>query len=258
MIHSAIYEGQVFHRRLEPRPHDFRYRIFMMYLDLEELPDLFRGRWLWSASHPALAWFRRADYLGSPKTSLREAVLDRVESELGRRPVGAVRVLTHLRTIGYVFNPVSFYYCFDERGELDAIAAEITNTPWRERHTYVLDARRSAGPGELSWRFRKDFHVSPFHGMDLDYQWRFNTPGERLDVHMSSLEAGRPVFHAGIECHRREITGRSLSLVLLRHPLLTARIHAAIYWQAARLFLKGAPFHTHPKKSLNASKTSTT
>ncbi|NOT31987.1 MAG: DUF1365 domain-containing protein [Planctomycetes bacterium] len=255
---SAIYEGEVFHRRLEPRPHDFRYRLFLMYLDLDELPRLFAGRWLWSAGAPALAWFRRADYMGAPDTSLREAVLERVERELGRRPAGAVRVLTHLRTFGYVCNPVTFYYCFDPQDELEAIVAEITNTPWGERHAYVLDARASAGTEELRWRFHKDFHVSPFHGMDLDYEWSLHAPGERLDVHMTSLERGRPVFHAGLACRRRAVTGRNLASVLLRYPLLSARIHAAIYWQAARLFLKRAPFHAHPKKLSVPTETSTT
>jgi len=255
---SAIYEGEVFHQRLEPRPHEFRYRIFLMYLDLDELPGLFQGRWLWSASRPAFAWFRRADYMGAPRTALRDVVLDRVEQELGRRPAGAVRVLTHMRTLGYVFNPVTFYYCYDEHEELEAIAAEITNTPWGERHTYVLDARHRAADGQIRWRFPKVFHVSPFHGMDVDYEWRFDGPTERLDVHMTSLAGGRPVFHAGLACRRRAITGRNLALVLLRHPLLTARLHAAIYWQAARLFLKRAPFHAHPQKTSSRTKTSTT
>lgn len=243
---SALYEGSVFHRRLEPRVHEFRYRLFLMYLDLDELPVLFHRRWLWSAWRPNLAWFRRADYMQPSDRPLREVVLDRVEAEIGRRPRGAVRVLTHLRTFGYVFNPVSFYYCFDEDDALEAIAAEITNTPWRERHTYVIDARRAESKGELRARFQKDFHVSPFLGMDFLYEWRFTAPGERLDVVMTNLSDGRPMFHAGLECRRREISGASLAGALLRHPLLTARIHAAIYVQAARLWLKGVPFHTHP------------
>jgi DUF1365 family protein len=246
---SAIYEGRVFHSRLEPRPHAFQYGLYMMYLDLEELPQLFERRWLWSARAPACAWFRRADYMGPREKPLREAVLDRVEQSIGRRPDGAVRVLTHLRTFGYVFNPVTIYYCFDASDRLEAIAAEITNTPWRERHAYVLDARRSNGDLQLSWRFQKEFHVSPFHGMDVEYEWRLSSPGDDIVVHMTSLEGNRPVFHAGLALQRRPITARSLAGALVRHPLHTLRLHAAIYWQAARLFLKHAPFHEHPRNA---------
>jgi len=251
---SAIYEGRVEHERTGPRRHAFRNRLFLMYLDLDELPELFRGRWLWSVGRPNLVWFRRADYLGPPERELREAVLDRVEEELGRRPRGPVRMLSHLRTLGYVFNPVTFYYCHgDGEGEpLEAVVAEITNTPWRERHAYVLDVRAGeAAPedgGSWTWRFDKDFHVSPFHDMDQRYEWRFGLPGEWLEVGMTSREDGRAVFHAGLSCQRREITTRSLAAALLRHPLLTLRVHLAIYLQAARLFLKRTPFFVHPSK----------
>lgn len=268
---SAIYEGAVRHRRLDDTRHAFRHRLFLLYVDLDELPGLFRRRWFWSARRPNLAWFRRADYLGPADRPLDEAVRDRVEAELGRRPAGPVRVLTQLRTLGYVFNPVSFYYCHDSGGELDAIVAEITNTPWGERHAYVLDARdgephgglppqvagehdeegeaRDADRGRrLRWRFAKDFHVSPFQRMEQLYEWSFGLPGERLDVGMTSFEGGRPVFTAGLACRRRAITAAGLAGVLVRHPLLTFRVHAAIYWQAARLFLKRAPFFVHPGK----------
>jgi DUF1365 family protein len=245
---SALYEGKVHHTRLEPRRHDFAYRLCLLYLDLDELPQLFRGRWLWSVERWNLASFRRADYLGPSERPLKEAVLDRVEEELGRRPAGAVRMLSQLRTFGYVFNPVTFYFVHGEGGELEALVAEITNTPWRERHAYVLDTRDALGKEVLSWRFDKDFHVSPFFDMDQVYEWRFTRPGEHLEVHMTNHEAGRPVFHAGLACERRPLTGRVLAGALLRHPLQALRLHAAIYWQAARLFLKRTPFFTHPDK----------
>lgn len=248
MTASALYEGKVRHSRLAPRPHDFTYRLFMLYLDLGELPELFRRRWFWSVGRRNLAWFRRSDYLGPAEQPLKEAVLDRVEQELGRRPQGPVRMLSHVRTFGYVFNPVTFYFVHGAGDELEAIVAEITNTPWRERHAYVLDARQG-GPGdELVWSFDKDFHVSPFFDMNQVYEWRFSRPAERLEVHMTNREAGRAVFHVGLSCRRRPLTGRVLAVALLRHPLLTLRLHAAIYWQAARLFWKRTPFFTHPKK----------
>jgi len=248
MTASALYEGKVRHSRLAPKRHDFTYRLFMLYLDLDELPELFRGRWLWSVGRPNLVWFRRADYLGPAERPLKQAVLDRVEQELGRRPDGAVRMLTQLRTFGYVFNPVSFYYVHDAGGELDSVVAEITNTPWRERHAYVLDARAGRAGEIFRWRFGKDFHVSPFFDMDHVYEWCFNAPGEGLRVHMTNHRADQPVLHVGFECVRRTLTGRALAGALLRHPLLTLRVHAAIYWQAARLYWKRTPFFTHPRK----------
>lgn len=251
---SAIYEGAVVHRRVGPRAHEFRYRLFMMYLDLDELPRLFDRRWFWSSRRPNLVWFRRSDYPGPAEQPLREAVLDRVGSELGRRPGGAVRMLTHLRTFGFVFNPVTFYYCFDEREELEAVAAEITNTPWGERHTYVLDARRSSDERAVRASFPKKFHVSPFFDMNQTYSWRFGVPGETLAVGMTNLEEGRPVLHVGLDCARREITAWNLASMLLRHPWLTLRVPLAIYWQAARLWLKRTPFFPHPAKRTDGAR----
>lgn len=246
MTASALYVGRVEHARLEPREHRFRFRLFMLYLDLDELPTLFRRRWLWSARRRNLVWFRRADYMAPHDRPLKEVVLDRVEEQLGRRPDGAVRMLTHLRSFGYLFNPVTFYYCFDSGGRLDAVVSEITNTPWNERHANVFDARAASPGGEVVCRFAKDFHVSPFFDMELDYDWRFGTPGDELAVRMTNLRAGRPVFHAGLALRRKPITAASLALALVRHPLLTARLHLKIYVQAGLLWLKRVPFHEHP------------
>jgi DUF1365 family protein len=169
--------------------------------------------------------------------------LDRVEQQLGFRPAGPVRMLTQPRTFGYVFNPVTIYYCHDEHEQLAAIAAEVTNTPWGERHTYVLDART-----DTHKRFRKDFHVSPFFPMDHDYDWRFSAPDAALEVHMSNLAREGAVFHAGLVARRRELSAATLAGVLLRYPLQSLRLHLAIYWQAALLYAKRTPFHTHPRK----------
>ena len=158
-------------------------------------------------------------------------------------------MLTQLRTFGYVFNPVTFYYCFSDDDELEAVVAEITNTPWNERHSYVLDARSSATAGGwMSWEFDKEFHVSPFFDMDQQYLWRFQVPGEELGVHMTNIEGGMPVFTAGLELQRKPFTSRAMALAMLRHPLQTVAVHLAIYWQAARLWAKRAPFFTHPDK----------
>lgn len=241
---SALYEGRVRHDRVDDTRHGFAYRVFLTYLDLGELDTAFAKRWFWSTKRRNLAWFKRSDYMAPHDRPLDEVVKDKVEAELGRRPAGAVRMLTHLRTFGYVFNPVTFYYCFDENDELEAVAAEITNTPWRERHTYVLPAT----DGAVDVSFDKDFHVSPFFDMDHRYRWRFDTPNGSISVHMTNTQNGKPVFHAGLEVERKPITGANLASALLRHPLLTLRVPLAIYWHALLLWWKRAPFFSHPDK----------
>jgi len=254
-MHSALYIGLVKHRRFAPRGHAFLYRLFMAWLDLAELDTVFRGRWLWSAKRPTLCWLRRADYLGDPNVPLDKAVRDLVERETGTRPSGPIRLLTHLRTFGYCFNPVSFYYCFDPADtRVETIVAEITNTPWKERHAYVLSDRLNEGKGlSKRYRFDKALHVSPFIDMDIAYDWHFNTPGETLTVHMKDYKAGAKLFDATLHLERREIGGAALAHALLAFPFMTLKVIAAIHWQALRLWLKRVPFHTHPKKlpSLN-------
>ncbi len=235
---------------MAPVPHEFRYRMFMMYLDLAELPELFRGRWLWSASRRALARFRRDDHLGDPDAPLDECVRQLVERETGQRPSGPIRLLTHLRYFGYVFNPVSFYYCFDENDtRVETIVAEVNNTPWGEQHCYVLpqEADRGSGPHHR-YCPEKVMHVSPFMEMDVEYDWRFREPGERLTVHMENAREGSKIFDATLTLERREISGLALARTLATFPFMTFKVMGAIYWQALKLWVKGAPVHDHPAK----------
>jgi DUF1365 family protein len=229
-------------------PHGFTYGLFMMYLDLDELPTVFQGRWLWSVDAPAPAWFRRADYLGDETVELAEAVRAEAERLTGRRPTGPIRMLTHLRYLGYVMNPVTFYYCFREGGEeVETILAEITNTPWNERHTYALVSGDAEGAVvERGHRFAKSFHISPFMTMEQEYTWRFSDPGRLLLVHMENHQNGSTIFDATLRMRREEISGYTLARALVRYPWMTARVAAGIYWQALRLRLKGAPYYEHP------------
>lgn len=264
---SAIYEGVVRHRRLSPREHAFSFPLFMIYLDLAEVDRVFSlTRW-WSATRAAPVRFSRRDYLDRSDTPLDDAVRTRVRHDLGWAPAGPIRLLTHLRHFGYCFNPVSFYYCFDPTGShVDAVVADITNTPWGERHAYVLD-RRAATPAAdgsvLRWRFAKAFHVSPFMPMHIEYDWSFGAPGQDLFVHMNlrpeapgsvertGSESGQPceakVFDATLKLTRHELTPARMRRQVLRFPFLTARVIARIHLEAAKLWLKGVSVHPHPR-----------
>lgn len=254
MKQSCLYEGSVRHRRTGTVNDEFHYPLFMAYLDLDELPGLFDGRWLWSARRPALAWFRRADYLGDPRAPLVDEVRKLVSERTGVRTQGPIRLLTHLRYFGKCFNPVSFYYCFDESGErVIAVVADVTNTPWGERHAYVMAVTDPADHGTVNVmraRFDKRLHVSPLLGMDNAYDWRLTEPGERLSVHIEADDRARgtKVFDATLSLRRRELTPRSLRAVLTRYPLITLRIVTRIYAHALRLRLRGARYFPHPEK----------
>ena len=243
---SCIYSGWVRHRRYGPAAHALRSHVFMLYLDLDELPQLFDGYRIASARGRALAEFRRSDHLGDPQRWLAEEIRSLVAARTGERPDGPVRLLTSLRYFGHCFNPVSFYYCYEAGAQrIAAIVAEVTNTPWQERHAYVLPNDRP-GASIMCGRFAKEFHVSPFMGMDHTYAWRMTTPGPRLIAHIDSLREGATVFDATLSMERRALTERTLARLLARYPLLTLRLLGQIYANGLRLRLKGARYFPNP------------
>jgi hypothetical protein len=249
-----VYEGTVRHRRHGQPSDEFSYPLFMMYLDLDELPELFDASRLFSARRPAPAWFRRRDHLGDPAMPLLQSVHELLRERVGAGAEGPVRLLTNLRYFGHCFNPVSFYYCFAPDGQrLAATVAHVTNTPWGESHSYVLGP---AEPAEhpratvLSGCFEKRLHVSPLMAMEREYELRMTLPGERLSVHIASrAPGGASTFDATLSLGRRDISAQQLPRTLARYPLLTMRIVGRIYGNALRLRLKGARYHPHPLHS---------
>jgi DUF1365 family protein len=249
VLASALYIGAVRHRRFEVREHVLRYRLALAYIDLDELPHLLGGRLV--DPRPGLVRFRRRDYLvgaGGTTVPLSTAVRDEVQRHAGRRPEGPIRLLTQLRSYGHCFNPVSFYYCFDARGDrLEHVLAEVTNTPWGERHPYVISATGENAPGDaLTGASEKMLHVSPFMGMDHTYRWRVTPPGRTLEVHIENHRRGRRAFDASLSMRRHPLTRRLLSRTALDYPFSTLRVLALIYSHAVRLKLKGVPVHPHP------------
>lgn len=245
---SAIYEGVVRHRRFEGHAHEFHYRLALAYIDLDELPTLLDGRLV--SPRSGLVRFRRRDYLGEEHVPLARAVRDAVAAQAGVRPTGPIRLLANLSSFGHCFNPVSFYYCMDEHAErMDAVLAEVTNTPWGERHAYVLSREAQTG-SVLTGNFAKALHVSPFMGMDHRYEWHMTTPAETLSVHIVNSHGGRCAFDATLTLRRHELTRASLAHMTARYPAGTLRVLALIYAQAARLKLKGVSVYPRPRGRL--------
>jgi len=222
----------------------------MMYLDLDELPRLFDGHALWSVEHRNMACWRRRDYLGPRDMPLPDAVRYRVKHQGGVTVEGPIRMLCHMCYLGYCYNPVVFYYCYDKADtRVEAIVAEITNTPWGERHAYVLTESMNQGTDPRKrYVFPKSFHVSPFMPMDITNDWRFTEPGDALNVHMQDHDVEGSVFDATLTLRRRDITSANLARTWASHPLMTFTITTLIHWQALRLWLKRVPFIEHPAR----------
>jgi len=229
----------------------------MVYLDLAELEMLTKHCWFFSINKPNIVSFWRKHHLGNADIDLDTSVRDLVQTHTHQRPTGPIRLLTHLSYFGYRFNPVSFYYCYAEDGrQLQYIVSEVNNTPWGEQHCYVHTVS-DAKTAMHRFEFNKVFHVSPFLPMDIDYDWRFRTPGEHLNVHMIDKQGTQTVFDATLLLTQQPLTSSNLALQLLRFPLMTLKVISAIYYQALKLWLKRIPFHPHPDKQEASVRTKT-
>lgn len=265
---SAVYSGWIRHRRFEPLKNEFTYPIFMLYLDLDEISSVFSKKWYCSIERFNFVSFKRKDYFKPEAVDLKQAVISEVseyykQESVTLTDITSVRMLCHVRYLGLVFNPVVFYYCFDAKNEPVAILAEITNTPWGERHSYVLPiSKREAFKGldaqkkganlnnrKYQFIFKKCFHVSPFNPMNMDYRWVFSEAKERFHVHMENFiqsNEGEKHFDATLNLERHDLV-KNLARILLKQPFMTAKVMLGIYWQAFKLWAKGSPFYDHPE-----------
>ncbi len=246
-LHSALYEGTLAHARRGVGAHAFSYQVAMAWLALEELPGALDAHPLWSARRAAPVRFRREDFHGAPGVPLDDAVRATVAEATGRRPTGPIRLLAHLRTWGWSFNPIVFYFVLSPDGTtVETLLAEVTNTPWHERHAYVLPIDAPSQPEAV--RFPKALHVSPFLDLDLDHAISFTPPGaDRVTITMDDWRDDAKVFAATLRLRRLPLDRGSMGGFLRRHPLPAQKVSAGIYREAVRLRLKGAPFHRHPK-----------
>jgi uncharacterized protein len=246
---SAIYEGTLRHRRFLPKKHEFSYPVFMVYLDLAELDTIFSLSPFWSFKRWAPVRYKRSDFHQSEThaTSLDTAVRDTVENKTGQRPEGPIRMLVNLRYWGYITNPLSTYYCFEETGKhLVAILAEVHNTPWNESHAYVLTGESFEKKQDCV--FDKVFHVSPFNPMSMSYHWQSTTPDKTLAIHLENWETNAKVMDATLGLNRRLLDANNMNRILIRFPWITVKVITAIYWQALQLWLKKLPIFNHPNK----------
>jgi DUF1365 family protein len=249
-LKNYIYNGVIRHRRYTPFEHFFSYPLFMVYVDISKVSKILETSLIWNVNKPALISFYRKDYHGEPTKPLDKAVRDTIYKKTGKRINGPIRILTHLRYFGFCFNPVSFYYCFNTSdSKLEMIMAEVTNTPWNERYSYIIDKKMLSGSKKnLVAELEKKLHVSPFWGMDHQYEWLFSEPDESLLVNMKNFKSGMKVFDATLTMKRKALTIKNLLISVLRFPFITLLVVYRIHWQALKLWIKKAPFFPHPSK----------
>jgi uncharacterized protein len=244
---STLYHGTVRHTRLRPVNHDFKYRVYYGLWDIDELDRLDRGLRLLSVDRFNLFAIDRRDHGPEDGTSLRDwvvAILARAGVELNG---GRIELLAYPRVLGYAFNPISVWYCYDSEQRLVAVVHEVRNT-FGDKHSYVVPINGQL----LSHEFEKHLHVSPFNDMDSTYSFSMTRPGEHLSLGISQRDAEGPFLRAGLSLTRVPLTDLNLLRLFWSHPLLTLKVVGGIHWEAVRLWFKGAKFHRRPAPSLDS------
>jgi DUF1365 family protein len=245
-MQPAIYFGTIRHRRSTPARHEFTYPLFMAFLDVDRIAELMGVSPLASYNRFNWASFHERDHFGNPALTLRQRLEADAAGRGIRLPEGPIFLLTHLRYLGYSFNPISLFYCYNREGRIETIMAEVNST-FGETHNYWLTAANQLpSTDSRAYRCPKAMHVSPFMPMELDYRFVLPPPGEQLIAHMNTMDSERSSFDATLRLHREPWSAASLHRALLRFPWVTAKVIAAIHWEALRLYCKKVPVYVHP------------
>ena len=229
------------HHRLEPKQHQFVYNIFMFCLDLDEIDSLSGRFWLFSRNRFNIFNFRDSDHLEFSGANVKENIHDYLRRKGVEIPNGKILLITHLRTFGYIFNPVSFYFCFDQAGKPVCCVPEIGNT-FREIKPFFLGLNDLNG-STFRQRTKKYFYVSPFIDLDAVFDFHLAVPSEKLNFQINDYQDDKKFFVSSMTGDRKELTNWRLIWYTLRFPLITLKVISAIHWQAFRLWLKGLPYH---------------
>ncbi len=247
MLNSGFYEGTIRHHRYVPRPHQFDYSMYWTLLDLDRLEETFAKNRFWSINQWNLISFREKDFHKTGQYNNKISVIETIKEKYGEDFSGKVYLLSHLRYLGFNFNSVSFYFCI-ENDELKYIVSEITNTPWGERHPYVLKCKPEDTNNHL-FEFKKAFHISPFIEMQMDYRWNFIFSDDSLRIHMVVLKenSNQKIFDATFTADFIPFTQSNMTSKVFKRPFQPLKMVAGIYWQALKLWLKKVPFIEHPK-----------
>ncbi len=241
----AIYQGIIIHQRSSPKKHSFTYKTNMLYLDLDKIKEAFSDNFFWSYNKPNFASFYRSDFYGEKNKTIKKSIQTLLLKKINLNHKGKVFLLTTIRFFGYSFNPVSFYYCFDETEKIQAIVTHITNTPWKEKYAYVHDCRNNSSMSKI-FKFEKSFHVSPFMPMDINYNWVFTSPKDFLYVSMDNLLKNKLIFNATLKMTKRAWTAYTLNKILFLSIPMSIKAIILIYFNALILFIKKVKFYPHP------------
>jgi hypothetical protein len=248
MFESLIFTGTVRHRRFTPKQHEFSYKLFMFCFDINDLPNSFKD--IKHVSIEQFNWFsfRRKNYLSDPEIPMDEYLRQLVVAKFDSYPKGKIYLLTNLSCLGYCFNPISLYFIFDETNQqLDYLILEVTNTPWGNKHNYVLASSSRLKNEIYDFQFQKELHVSPFMAMNYEYQFNLKLNKQKIIVHMENHIDGKKDFDVTLILTASAQKETAFKNVFRQYPLITYKVAAAIYWQALKLWIKGVPFHAHPK-----------